>query len=195
MGFPNLPQMVWLARSRSLGPRGPLASSRSLSPPPRGLKSHCGDPPSFHYGAAGMRFRAKRVEGGHSKVHPPSQRPLRRVNRCARMCSLMFAYVRICSDMFGYVRITGKKVFRWVSQRWFGKTGERRIYGGYESYDNLRNLNRKDFDRRGHSEFCDRRHEFFWTDRGENGKSGWTNCGENIGQKSPARGVTWAKQW
>jgi hypothetical protein len=35
VGFPNLPQMVWLARSRSLGPRGPLASPRSLSP--RGL--------------------------------------------------------------------------------------------------------------------------------------------------------------
>ena len=53
LGFPNLPQMVWLARSRSLGPRGPLASPRSLSPPPRRLKSLC----------RRMRSRAKRGDG------------------------------------------------------------------------------------------------------------------------------------
>jgi hypothetical protein len=52
LGFPNLAQMGWLARSRSLGPRGPLASPRSLSPPPRRLKSHCVE----------MRCRAKRAE-------------------------------------------------------------------------------------------------------------------------------------
>ena len=52
MGFPNLPRMVWLARSRSLGPRGPLASPRSLSPPPRRLKSLGGN----------MRCRAKRAK-------------------------------------------------------------------------------------------------------------------------------------
>src|SRR5262249_32222690 len=51
-GFPNLPQMVWLARSRSLGPGGPLAPPRSLSPPPRRLKSHCAE----------MRCRAKRAD-------------------------------------------------------------------------------------------------------------------------------------
>jgi len=53
VGFPNLPQMVWLARSRSLGPRRPLASPRSLSPPPRRLKSLCGE----------MRWGAKRGVG------------------------------------------------------------------------------------------------------------------------------------
>jgi len=36
LGFPNLLRMVWLARSRSLGPRGPLGSPRSLRHLPGG---------------------------------------------------------------------------------------------------------------------------------------------------------------